>query len=57
MPSDVRKDRPGSSQTRRPAERPNPAEDALAGPAPSTDDTPTIISRNTPAPPNITLED
>jgi len=33
------------------------SEDALAGPAPPTDDTPTIISRNTPAPPTAPVEE
>lgn len=58
MSSEVRRDQAGSrSHYRQPPGSPDPAEDALAGPAPSTDDTPTIISRHTPIPPTQAAAD
>src|SRR5215208_891779 len=53
MSSHPRIELPGSSTRPRLTERDadlSPLEDALAAPAPSTDDTPTIISRNAPRP-------
>src|SRR5262245_8756124 len=59
MSSPPRSDAPGGS-SRQPIPPPDPSppasEDALGGPAPPTDDTPTIISRNTPAPPTLPVD-
>jgi serine/threonine protein kinase len=59
MSSPTRTEAPGSSIRSRGAVTPIPpsAEDALSGPAPSTDDTPTTISRNNPPPVPVPLDD